>query len=72
MPLSMLLAFAFLLMLSATALSQEPGGEVLKQLEKKQTLPKPEEPGKAPVIQQQKESESQRVKESKKVRTFFL
>jgi len=64
MPLSMLLAFAFLLMLSATALSQEPGGEVLKQLEKKQTLPKPEEPGKAPVIQQQKESESQRVKGS--------
>ncbi|MBI3755988.1 MAG: hypothetical protein HY265_07500, partial [Deltaproteobacteria bacterium] len=43
--------------------SQEPSGEVLKQLEKKETIPQPQEPAKPPIIQQQqKETESQRVK----------
>lgn len=37
--------------LAAPAHSQEPSGEVLKQLEKKEAVPKPEEPKKPPVIQ---------------------
>ena len=34
-------------------LAQEPSGEVLKQLEKKETIPQIEEPAKPPIIQQQ-------------------
>lgn len=45
--------FVAIFLIPPTAFAQEPSGEVLKQLEKKETLPKPEEPAKAPVIQQQ-------------------
>ncbi|MBI3752993.1 MAG: ShlB/FhaC/HecB family hemolysin secretion/activation protein [Deltaproteobacteria bacterium] len=54
---SMLLAFTGLLMLSMASYAQEKSGEVLKQLEKKETLPA-EKPA-APVIQQQKDSKEQ-------------
>lgn len=51
----------------APAHSQDRSGEVLKQLEKKETIPA-EKPLAPPVIQQEKESEGQRVKESESQR----
>src|SRR3990172_9818290 len=49
------------------AYSQEPSGEVLKQLEKKETLPKGEPEKEVPVIKKQEEKEAPQVKDGQKV-----
>src|SRR3990172_7865939 len=49
------------------AYSQEPSGEVLKQLEKKETLPKEEPEKEVPVIKEQEEKEAPQVTGGPKV-----
>ena len=64
--------FIFFVMILATpaffhAYSQEPSGEVLKQLEKKETLPKEEPEKEVPVIKKQEEKEAPQVTGGPKV-----
>src|SRR3990167_731148 len=64
--------FIFFVMILATSAffpvySQEPSGEVLKQLEKKETLPKGEPEKEVPVIKKQEEKEAPQVKDGQKV-----
>lgn len=54
MKIALSVFIAILFLMPAGIFAQEPGGEVLKQLEKKETAPKPEEPEKAPLIEKEK------------------
>lgn len=62
--LSAIALFAVFVFFAAAAHSQEPSGEVLKQLEKKDTLPKKQGPSKPPVIEKQEKVRTEAILEA--------
>lgn len=58
---------AAIITITPPAFSQEPSGEVLKQLEKKETIPQPGEPAKPPIIQQQQPIPAEKAEQGQKI-----